>query len=439
MNKKLRLVSVFLFTTLSISVTALTLIVYSGYRIDFKNFRLIQTGSLYINTNPNKTEIYLNDKKINQKTPAIVNQLTPGEYNLKLVKNGYKEWEQKVEITPSITSFVNYDLVLKDIELSPANEFGENTYYSSDNKYISYVRYNTETKLNNIFIYDVLTKEEFNVYSTSKQIKKISWSRRNTKLLINMEDKLFILDINMIPIFNNISSDRLINLDNFVKNIDNIYWNEFNDYEIIIKSGKSIYSMDLQSNTVKLIDDQFEKNNLVYVNDNIFYIKNTSIIEKNLSSGFVYSYDDLGVDDVQDILYLDGEFVLSNNNNSFYIFKDFKNDYTKITGKNIKIDKNYIISWNDYEFNVYDRKEKSVKFTTRYSQKILDIDFYSKNYAILILENDIKLINIGDNVNELDIISNKNNISKVISFDNKSVFVVYKDKGKNIISNLNLQ
>lgn len=439
MNKKLRFVFFILFVMLAISVTSLTLIVYSGYRIDFKNFRLVKTGSLYINTNPGKTDIYLNNKKITQKTPTIINQLNPGEYNLKLVKEGYKEWEQKVEIIPSITSFVNYDLVLKDIELSPANEFGENTYYSNDNKYISYVRYNAETKLNNIFIYDVLTKDEFNVYSTEKQIKKISWSRRNTKLLINMESGFYVLDIKIIPVINKISSDTLINLENFVKNIDNIFWNEENDYKIIIKSGKSIYNMDLQSNKIKLIQDNFDKNSLVYVNDNIFYVKDLSIVEKSLVSDFVYSYNDLKIDDMQDIAYLNNEFVVSNGNNSLYVFKDFKDEYIKITGKNIKIDKNYIISWNDYEFNVYDKKEKSVKFTTRYSQKILDIDFYAKNYAILILEQDIKLINIGDNVNELDIISNKNNITKVMSFDNKSVFVVYRENEKNIISNLNLQ
>ena len=439
MNKKLKFVFFILFVTLAISVTSLTLIVYSGYRIDFKNFRLVKTGSLYINTNPGKTDIYLNNKKITQKTPTIINQLNPGEYDLKLVKEGYKEWEQKVEIIPSITSFVNYDLVLKDIELSPANEFGENTYYSSDNRYISYVKYNTETKLNNIFIYDVLTKDEFNVYSTEKQIKKISWSRRNTKLLINMDNGFYVLDIKIIPVINKISSNTLINLGNFVKNIDNIYWNEENDYKIIIKSGKSIYDMDLQSNKINLIQDDFDKNSLVYINNNIFYIKDSSVVEKSLVSNFVYSYNDLKVDDMQDISYLSNEFVISNSSNSLYIFKDFKDNYIKITGKNIKIDKNYIISWDDYEFNVYDKKEKDVKFTTRYSQKILDVDFYAKNYAILILEQDIKLINIGDNVNELNIISNKNNITKVMSFDNKSVFVVYKENQKNIISNLNLQ
>lgn len=440
MNKKLKFICFFSFTIFSFIVTGLTLVVYSGYKIDFKNIRLVKTGSLYVNTNPGKTEIYLNNKKISQKTPTIINQLNPGEYNIKLVKEGYKEWEQKVEIIPSITSFVNYDLVLKDIELSPTNEFGENTYYSSDNKYISYVRYNEETKLNNIYVYDVLAKNEFNIYSTDKQIKKISWSRKNSKLLIEMDNKFYILDINIIPVINKISSNNLINVNNFVKSIDTIFWNEDDDYKIVIKSGKSIYSFNFQSNETKLIDNNFSQNNLVYIGNNIYYIDNLSIVEKSLSSNFIYSYNDLKIDNIDNISYINSNFVLHNsNNNILYVFKDLKNESIKVTGRNIKLDRNYIISWDDYEFNVYDRKEKVVKFTTRYSQKILDVDFYSKNYAILILEKDIKLINIGDNVNELDIISNKNNISKVMSFDNKTVFVVYKENGKNIISNLSLQ
>lgn len=439
MNKKIKLICLILFTILSFSVTGLTLVIYSGYKIDFKNFRLIKTGSLYINTNPGKTEIYINNEKFSQKTPTIINQLNPGVYSVRLIKEGYKEWEQTIEIIPSITSFINYDLVLKDIELSPANEFGENIHYSNDNRYISYVRHDNETSVNNIYIYDVLEKNEVMVYSTEKKIEKVSWSKKNSKLLIEMDEKFFILDINIIPIINKISSDGLINLNNFIKNIDNVFWNEEDDYKTIIKSGEKIYSFNIQTNEVRMISDSFKENNLIYINNTIYYTKNSLVVEEGLSNESIFTYNNLNINNVKDIKYINENFILETYNNILYVFKNFKNKEIKVSGENIKIDKNYIISWDDHEFNVYDKKEKIVKFTTRYSQKILDIDFYSKNYAILILEKDIKLINIGDNVNELDIISNKNNITKVMSFDNKSVFVIYEKDNKNIISNLSLQ
>lgn len=439
MNKKLRLVFFIFFTIISISVTGLTLIIYSGYRIDFTNLRLVKTGSLYVNTNPSKAEIYLNNEKVNQKTPTIINQLNPGSYNLKLIKDGYKEWEQTVNIEPSITSFVNYDLVIKDIELSPANEFGENIYYSNNGRYVSYVKHNNEKNINSVFIYDVLTKNEFNVYNTNKQIKKITWSNQNSKLLVDMDSKFYLIDINIISIINTISSNNIINLENFVENIDNVYWNEENDNSILVKSKNNLYKLDLKNLKTELIINDFVSTSIVYMNNKIYYIKDSLVNEVNVLNNSSYIYNDFKTNNSTNIKYLDGNFILFNGNNTFYVTKDFKNDnLIQVAGDNIKIDKNYILSWNSHEFNVYDRKEKNMKFTTRYSQKILDLDFYNKNYAILILEGDIKLINIGDNINELNIISNKNSVSKVICLDNK-VFVVYKQENTNIISLLNLQ
>lgn len=436
MNKHLKNLFFAIFSLLAIIITSLVLIIYSGYKIDFAHFRLVKTGSLYINTDPSKADIYLNDKKISQKTPTIINQLNPEIYNLKIVKNGYQEWEQQIKIEPSITSFVNYDLVLKDIELSPTNEFGDNMYYSSNNKYIAYIK-NDELENNVLYIYDVTEKSEFNVFETNKKIKDVSWSKQNSKLLLNIEDKLYILDINKIPVINKITSSDLINLSNYLENIEKVYWNENNDVSLIVKAQSDIYYFNIDSKKIELINKNFD-NDLIYLNNDIYYLDNGQVIKQRLSDGSLYKYDKR-IENIKSIRYENNSFILLDEN-AFYVFnKDLNNEYIKTLGSNIKLDKNYIISWNDYELNVYDKKEKASKFAMRYSQKILDLDFCLKNYIILILENDIKIVNIGDNINELDIIPNKSNILKVIAIDNKTIYVIYKENEQNMISSIELQ
>lgn len=56
------------------------------------------TGGLYVDTSPEKAEIYMDDTDTTTLTPQTFSDLNPGTYNIKFIKDGYETKEITVEI-----------------------------------------------------------------------------------------------------------------------------------------------------------------------------------------------------------------------------------------------------------------------------------------------------------------------------------------------------
>lgn len=440
MNKKINSIFFIVFSIIAVLTTAFIIITYSGYKIDFKYMRLIKTGSIYINTNPTKADIYIDNKKIEQKTPVIVNHVMPGRHTVRLEKKGYKTWETNIDVPSEITTFLNYELIYQDITLSKANELSNASFMlSDDNKYILY--YRKEDGMNNVYIYNIASQDQFKVYSTQSTIEKISVSPDDKKILLKVDNKFLIINLSIIelPVINSIQSYKLVNLDILIQNIVDIIWNQTDGSILALTGNKNLYRIDVNNETTKKIDiTNFSKINL-FIGDNIIYIDNRGrLIENNISNGIVNEYKDYN--NIKDMKYYNGYITLLNNQGIFMIFKnDLISEPIKLTGDNIKFNKNKIITFNSSEINIYDSREDTLTNTLRYGKKIIDIDFYNDNYIVLILEDGIKLINIdGTSLNELDVISNIKSMQKVIVLDNK-INIIYKDNNSYMISRIDLK
>jgi len=69
-----------------------------GYKFDRKTMKFTQTGLIYIKTQPSGAEIYLDDKLINDKTPAAVRELLPGSYHVRVELENYYPWSGEVQV-----------------------------------------------------------------------------------------------------------------------------------------------------------------------------------------------------------------------------------------------------------------------------------------------------------------------------------------------------
>jgi hypothetical protein len=111
-------------------------VVYSfGYRLDMKNWKIVQTGGLNVKTTPKTTEIILDGEKINKKAGLFSNEifvqsLLPGAHDLEVFKEGYFIWKKSVDIEPElVNSFSN-------IVLMPMNALEEEVYHSTTSEEI---------------------------------------------------------------------------------------------------------------------------------------------------------------------------------------------------------------------------------------------------------------------------------------------------------------
>ncbi len=153
MSKKFRdylfivFIVLFLFLTVGISLYA------SGYKLNPSwplkfNRLLLKTGMLAVATEPAQAVIYLNDKpqkdlslkpwkKDYLTTPKKIKNLLPGEYDLRLERDGYWPYQQKIKINSGETTFAeDINLFRENIPLLILAMPENNLTLSPDKKYL---------------------------------------------------------------------------------------------------------------------------------------------------------------------------------------------------------------------------------------------------------------------------------------------------------------
>ena len=130
MTKNFRRFLFYFFLLAFLVITPLLSLYAAGYKFS-SGFKIQKTGLFVIESQPANAYIYLNDK-IQKKflnslfsrqdqaitTPVKIKGILPGEYEVRLEKNGYWPWQKKLKIDSGQTSYAQ-DIILfkKDIPL----------------------------------------------------------------------------------------------------------------------------------------------------------------------------------------------------------------------------------------------------------------------------------------------------------------------------------
>ena len=67
------------------------------YKPDVEKHIMV-TGDIHLSTLPTGASIYINDKIFDNKTPALIDQLSPGDYAVRLFLDGYGVWSQTLPV-----------------------------------------------------------------------------------------------------------------------------------------------------------------------------------------------------------------------------------------------------------------------------------------------------------------------------------------------------
>lgn len=105
---------IFYLATAIFLITAPLIIGYTaGYRYHFKQHRIVKTGGLFITTGPKDAIIEINSSIRTETTPASILNLTPGEYRVRLVKDGYYPWEKKLSVESERLTFAQNIVLMR--------------------------------------------------------------------------------------------------------------------------------------------------------------------------------------------------------------------------------------------------------------------------------------------------------------------------------------
>lgn len=426
MKKTTRKILFFIFVLAFVLITPLLSLYATGYKFSLSGNFLQKTGMLVIDSTPSGANIIINGeaqqnffnelnskitKKTEQqnilKTPAKIKGLLPGEYDIRLEKDGYWPWEKKLEISPGNSTFAEDVFLFK-------NNLPQPLFSSNILKAVQ-----SQNKKNIVFISDKqyillnLDNEKTSFYDKSETdtdiLNSILWIDNNN-VLIN--SKLF--SINKWESPEDFSTSLLNISPNSIKlnNSNSIFFKKNND---VIKFDFKTQGIETVINTEKLFDFSF-KNNLFYTIEEkdekiylVVYENKKNIRQINLS----YDEDYAFIETDQNLIN-----IYNKKFKTLYLVDPF--DYfspLKDTINNVEnifwVDSDRLVFYNDFEIWMYDKRINKKTILTRISSDINNVLWHpSNNYLIYSTDTSLFTIELDDrdkyNTNQL---LNLNNIN----------------------------
>ncbi len=367
-----------------------------GYSYNWQKQQIEQTGSLSIDIKPNDADVYLNNILIAKKLPVELKNRHPGNYQLKIEKNGYKTWQKNITIKSKETTYIKNIQLYKN-NLPTKLDIAENLNKLIGNQFSS----NFLLIKKNNTIYEIIN------YQPDK-------NQKTTVLRLNSEKPILIdqspySDLILIKTQNNqeqhyylISLDKTDYKINFLNTNENINWLWSDDKNLYFQLNKTIYQVK-NNQIIKKFKFKSEKtkiwylshNHLFYKQADIFFDLNLNNLEKN-----IYLKNNLNC---QKIVYLNNKTLITSDQNyfNFYFLNDKQEiqNQKKILGQQIIFNptkQNFII-WSDIEIWNYNLNQQEVNFLTRSDKKIQQILFLDQYELGLILDNVLIAFNPGYN------------------------------------------
>lgn len=231
-------------------IAAPTIILYSnGYTYDWQKKSIQLTGVLYLKSYPRNATIFLNNKEQGS-TPLQISHLIPGDYDIRIEKEGYHSWQKKLTVNSGYTTFAEDVTLFKSQPISKLLAPGEikNTLISPDQKILASLAIDNNQQILYLYQTSASQAKVAKTYKLDDKIELISWSASSQHLLLKINRDLFILNVansKLQPI------PKLKNL-----KVQTWKWDYYNDHYLfglntLSATNHQIVRLDLDSNLIK--------------------------------------------------------------------------------------------------------------------------------------------------------------------------------------------
>lgn len=113
----------------------------SGFRYDFQEKSLIQTGTLVLKTQPAGARVWINREEQDERTPAEIERLLPRRYSVRVEADDFHPWQKEVEVRQAEITLKEILLIPKRVPLVPVVSKGVRTFaLSPDSRHLAYAR-----------------------------------------------------------------------------------------------------------------------------------------------------------------------------------------------------------------------------------------------------------------------------------------------------------
>ncbi len=282
MNRKSRRFIFYIFLVLFIVLAFVVILYAQGYSFDWQKKSLVITGAFYFKSYPKEVNIYLNNK-YKGKTNKFIKRLPPEEYDVKISKPGYHDWQKTLKIDSKlVTEAKNILLVKKDPIVTQITEYNVKHFsFSNDKKRVIYLTDRATKEIDPIKqkiadpreiptyskfalrLLDLTDNTDIQINSSISNLKNlsnISWSSDDKKLLLSFpDDYYYIVDLE--------NPSKIISLNNLIKvasnykiySIKNLAFHPQDPNKIYFFTNNNLYLIDLVNVSLSISDDSNEQ------------------------------------------------------------------------------------------------------------------------------------------------------------------------------------
>lgn len=108
-----RLTMLILFLVAFFIIAPILIMYTAGYRYDWQNGLLKETGAISIDIEPKNAKIYLNGINLQDKMPIRLNNIAPAKYSLRITAPGYFDWIKEIEVKNKQTNYTKEISLIK--------------------------------------------------------------------------------------------------------------------------------------------------------------------------------------------------------------------------------------------------------------------------------------------------------------------------------------
>jgi len=179
------------------TISSLLILYGKGYSIKpVRNGDVIlaKTGWIVLKSTPDGAKSYLNDKLENPTNSSIGN-LKPGDYNLRIVKDGYHEWKKKITVKEELVTIADAFLIKKAPDIRPVTLTGVTSPVADSTKNLV-IYYGSSDEVNGLWLYSqgdsIIASARANprivaIGDIFKNVKKIEWSPDSSQILVQVQ------------------------------------------------------------------------------------------------------------------------------------------------------------------------------------------------------------------------------------------------------------